>query len=177
MFGFHELATQANLKQTQLKIILFDLMEQGIVRETIYDGQKKYEYIFNTQPLDTLVFEELSSVKLKELDNMIEYAETTASRMQFLCDYLGDVSNHSFTNCDNTGQKKIKIIIKPEWIEKLNDFQESFFPVLEVATNKSNLTDGVAASYYGLSNVGSIIHQSKYGEGADFFRLTFKVLE
>ncbi|MDR0603841.1 MAG: RecQ family ATP-dependent DNA helicase [Bacteroidales bacterium] len=168
MFGFHELSTQINLKQTELRTILADLMEQGIVRETMYDGQKKYEYIFNTQPLDTLAFEELHTVKLKELDSMIEYAETTTSRMQFLCDYLGDISDHSFTNCDNTGQKKLKVIITPEWIEKLKDFEDNFFPVLEVKTNKSNLVDGVAASYYGLSNVGSTIHQSKYGNGGDF---------
>ena len=43
---------------------------------------------------------------MKDLDNMIEYVETNGSRMNFLCDYLGDTSNHSFTNCDNTGVRK-----------------------------------------------------------------------
>jgi ATP-dependent DNA helicase RecQ len=168
MLGIRELTTQVNLKQTQLRVILSDLVEQGIVRESVYDGRKKYEYIFNAQPLDTQAFEELRKAKFRDLDSMIKYAETTASRMQFLCDYLGDMADRSFTNCDNTGQKKVQVIIKPEWTDKLKDFEQNNFPVLEVETNKSNLVDGVAASYYGLSSVGNIIHLSKYGNGGYF---------
>lgn len=34
--------------------------------------------------------------------------------------------------------------------------------------NKSHITNGVAASYYGISNVGSTIHRCKYAGGGDF---------
>jgi ATP-dependent DNA helicase RecQ len=168
LLGLHELITRVNMKQTQLRVILADLMEQGIVREVVYDRKKKYEYIFGSPPLDTRAFDELREAKMQDLEKMIEYAETTGSRMKFLCDYLGDDSGHSFTNCDNTGEKKVKVIVTPEWIKKLNDFQDSYFPVLEVETLSSNLVDGVAASYYGLSNVGNAIHRSKYENGGDF---------
>lgn len=33
---------------------------------------------------------------------------------------------------------------------------------------KSHITDGIAASYYGVSSVGSAIHRSKYENGGDF---------
>jgi ATP-dependent DNA helicase RecQ len=88
--------------------------------------------------------------------------------MKFLCDYLGDTSNHTFTNCDNTGEKKIAVIVTPEWTEKLQNFREDYFPELEVELKGSNIVNGVAASYYGVSNVGAAVHRSKYENGGDF---------
>jgi ATP-dependent DNA helicase RecQ len=166
--GLWELCNKINLKQTQVRVITADLMEQGIIREVQYDKRKKYEFIPNSQPLNTKTFEELRAVKLKELENMIQYVETTESRMKFLCDYLGDDTNHTFTNCDNTGQKKIKVIVTPEWTDKLQYFRENYFPELEVETKGSNMVNGVAASFYGVSNVGNAIHHSKYEAGGDF---------
>ena len=88
--------------------------------------------------------------------------------MQFLCDYLGDKSNHSFNNCDNTGEKKIKVNVSPEWTEKLQHFREDLFPELKVESKASNIINGVAGSYYGVSNVGAALHRSKYEQGGDF---------
>ena len=99
---------------------------------------------------------------------MIEYVETTQSRMKYLCDYLGDSSNQSFNNCDNTGLKKISVSVSPEWNQKLQDYREDYFPELEVELRGTNLVNGVAASYYGASNVGAALHRSKYENGGDF---------
>ena len=179
LFSLHELITQTNLKQTQLRVILADLIEQKIVRDTNYGGKKRYEFIPNSVPLNPQSFEELRKAKLQDLNKMIEYVETTESRMKFLCDYLGDSFDHHFTNCDNTGEKKIqKVIVTPEWIEKLQDFRENCFPELEVQTTKTNLVNGVAASYYGVSYIGSALHRSKYETGEEFpdflLKLTLK---
>jgi ATP-dependent DNA helicase RecQ len=178
LFGEKELMKQTNLKQTQIRVIKADLVEQGIIREVTYSRSKKYEYISGSQPLNIKLFEELRKAKTHDLDKMVEYVETTDSRMKFLCDYLGDSSNHAFRNCDNTGEKRIKVIVTTEWTEKLQDFRENCFPELVVESDDSNIVDGVAASYYGLSNVGNAIHRSKYENGGDFpdflLRLTLK---
>jgi ATP-dependent DNA helicase RecQ len=178
LFGLHDIIRQTNLKQTQLRVILADLSEQKIVREVNFSGKKKYEFIPNSSPLNPKSFDDLREAKLQDLDKMIEYVETTESRMKFLCDYLGDNFDHNFRNCDNTGEKKIKVIVTPEWIEKLQEFRENCFPELDVQTTKSNLVNGVAASYYGVSHVGSAIHRSKYETGEDFpdflLKLTLK---
>ena len=50
----------------------------------------------------------------------------------------------------------------------MQDFREDYFPVLEVKTKGTNLINGVAASYYGVSNVGIALHRSKYENGGDF---------
>jgi ATP-dependent DNA helicase RecQ len=178
LFSLYELIRQTNLKQTQLRVILADLTEQNIVREVNYSGKKKYEYIPNSLPLNPQSFVELRESKLKDLDKMIEYVETTDSRMKFLCDYLGDNADHQFTNCDNTGEKRIKVIVTSEWTVKLQDFRENCFPELDVQTIKTNLVNGVAASYYGVSHVGNALHRSKYETGEDFpdflLKLTLK---
>jgi len=169
LFSLHELISLTNLKQTQLRVILADLLEQKIIRETNYAGKKKYEFIADSLPLNPQSFEELRNAKLKDLDKMIEYVETKGSRMKFLCDYLGDNFAHHFKNCDNTGEKKIEKVIAPsEWVEKLQHFRENCFPELEVQTTKTNLVNGVAASYYGVSHVGDALHRSKYKTGEDF---------
>jgi len=168
LFSLHELIRQTNLKQTQLRVILTDLMEQNIIREVNYSGRKKYEFIPNSSPLNPQSFEDLRNAKLQDLDRMLEYVETKNSRMKFLCDYLGDNSEHNFANCDNTGEKKIRVIVTPEWTDKLQDFRENYFPELEVESRGSNLVNGIAASYYGVSNVGDAIHRSKYENGGDF---------
>ncbi len=168
MLGERDLMKKTNLKQTQIRVIKADLIEQKIIREVTIGRSKKFEYISGAANLNTKTFEELRANKKRDLDKMIEYVETNQSRMKFLCDYLGDSSAHSFSNCDNTGLKKIVVTIDNEWAQKLQNFREDYFPVLEVETKGTNLINGVAASYYGVSNVGTAIHRCKYEHGGDF---------
>jgi len=178
LLGERDIIRRTNLKQNQFRIIKSDLVEQGIVREIMIGRSKKYEFIPNSNPLSTEMFNQIRIAKTKDLDKMIEYVETNDSRMKFLCDYLGDDSVHTFQNCDNTGLRKIQVNLTEEWREKLQNFRETYFPELEVESKYSNLINGVAASYYGVSNVGVAIHRSKYEKGGDFpdflIKLTLK---
>jgi ATP-dependent DNA helicase RecQ len=174
LLGEHELIRATNLKQTQVKVIKADLVEQGIIREVMNGGRKKYEYVSGGPSLNTRHFEELRSAKMKELDSMVAYLETTKSRMKFLCDYLGDETDHAFKNCDNTGERRLFIKNSLEWSQKLVDFRENYFPELKVAMG--NLVDGVAASYYGVSHVGEALSRSKYGDGGDFPDFLLKLI-
>jgi len=176
LLGERDIMKRTNLKQTQIRVIKADLIEQGIIREVMIGKSKKYEFVPNSQPLNTKAFEELRNVKLTDLENMIGYVETDKSRMKFLCDYLGDNTNHIFTNCDNTGEKKISVSVTPEWSEKLQNFREDYFPELEVESKGSNIVNGVAASYYGVSNVGAALHRSKYEQGGDFPDFLLKLI-
>jgi ATP-dependent DNA helicase RecQ len=64
------------------------------------------------------------------------------------------------------------------WRQKLQDFRETYFPILEVENKTTKLVNGVAASYYGVSNVGQALHRCKYQNGGSFpdwiLRLTLK---
>jgi len=176
--GERQIMKATNLKQTQVRVIKADLIEQGIIKEVLYGRSKKHEYQFDAPELNTKSFEELRKQKLKELNSMIEYVNLTTSRMKFLCDYLGDNTPHSYLNCDNTNLSKYTVSIKDKYLEKLKEFRETFFPVLEVESKNSKIVNGIAASYYGVSSVGAAIHRSKYENGGDFpdflLRLTLK---
>lgn len=168
LLGEREIIKRTNLKSTQVKVIKSDLIDQGIIRELMVGRSKKYEYINKAPDLDTKAFEELKKKKKADLDKMLEYIDTPQSRMKFLCDFLGDTTTAKFRNCDNTGLKKHTLNTNEEWIRKLQDFREDYFPILEVETTKSNIVNGVAASYYGVSNVGVSIHRCKYETKEDF---------
>ena len=163
-----EIIKSANLKQTQVNVILSDLVEQGIVREQQV-GKKKI-FFFNPEApiLDLDKFEKFRAIQIDELQKMLEYVNTPECRMKYLCDYLGDTTAASCGICDTDMKYKFPITQKDEDIQKLTEFRETFFPILEVETQRSNITNGVAASYYGVSNVGSAIRHSKYEGGGDF---------
>ncbi len=168
LLGEKDLTRRTNLKQTQVRVITADLMEQKIIRQVTFGKSKKFEYIPGAPELTTKSFEELRKIKMADLDSMVGYVETTGSRMKYLCDFLGDPDHREFSNCDNTGLKKISINVMQEWTEKLAAYREDYFPELQVESSKSKLVNGVAASYYGVSNVGAAIHRSKYEGGGNF---------
>lgn len=178
LLGERDLMRKTNLKQTQIRVIKADLVEQKIIREVTISRSKKLEYITGAPKLNTKAFEELRAIKTADLEKMIAYVEITGSRMKYLCDFLGDSDDSFFKNCDNTGLQKLKVTTTPDWIEKLQAYREDYFPELKVETTGTNLVNGVAASYYGVSNVGAAIHRSKYKNGGDFpdflLRLTLK---
>ena len=176
--GERGLMKATNLKQTQIRVIKADLIDQGIVREVVNGRNKILEYQFGAKELDTKAFEDLRNAKLKDLDAMVDYVNTSKPRMQYLCEFLDDDFNVNYSNCDNTNLNKLTVLLTDEWKNKLINFRESYFPVLEVESRGSNIVNGVAASYYGVSNVGSALHRSKYDNGGDFpdflLRLTLK---
>jgi len=178
LLGEKDLMRKTNLRMTQFRVIKADLVEQKIIREVTFSKGKKFEYIAGSPKLNTALFEELRACKLRELEKMLGYIDTTESRMKYLCSYLGDDSKLCFNNCDNTGQKKIRVIVTPEWTERLKNFRENYFPEINAETKGTCIVSGIAASFYGFSNVGAAIHRSKYegaGEFPDFLiRQTLK---
>lgn len=228
-----------NLKQTQIRVIKADLIDQGIAKEVVDGKSKVLEYQFGAKELDTQSFENLRIAKLKDLDAMVGYINTSQPRMQYLCEFLDDDNNMEYSDCDNTNLDKLTVALTYEWQKKLSDFRENYFPILEVSettskthkpsnikwtinipsenkidvykndqlfgsfscvinwnnfsveerefveslleshlARKSHIVNGVAASYYGVSNVGSALHRSKYENGGNFpdflLRLTLK---
>ena len=176
--GERQIMKVTNLKQTQVRVIKADLIEQGIIKEVIYGWSKKYEYQFDAPELNTKAFEELRKLKLKELESMLEYVNLNTSRMEYLCDYLGDTIYDKIENCDNTSLQRLISNPQPDTIKVLSDFRETDFPKLKVESKNSNIVNGIAASYYGVSNVGAALRRSKYQNGGDFpdflLKLTLK---
>lgn len=129
-----EILKKANLKQAQVRVIRADLIDQKIIKEVSYGKTKKYEYQFNAPILNTTYFEELRQAKLNDLHSMEQYIYTEMPRMKYLCDFLDSNEQINYTNCDNTNLEKIHVNISQDLILKLEDFRETFFPILDLAT-------------------------------------------
>lgn len=166
--GERQIMMRSNLKQTQVRVIKADLIDQNIIKEVIVGKNKKYEYQYKAPNLDFSKFETLRQAKLKDLDEMINYVYTKEPRMNFLCNYLGDQNVSSYSSCDNTNLSKLSIEKDSEMENKLQIFRETYFPILEVEERNNNIINGVAGSYYGVSNVGRALHRCKYENGGDF---------
>lgn len=166
--GEWDLMRKTNLTQTQIRVIKADLLDQAIIREVLYGKSKKYEYQFNAPELDEKPFEELRKFKFQELEQMSEYIRLKSCRMEFLCQYLGDQNVTKCGKCDNDLNTIHQVNPNDFWRSKIEAFRDSYFPELAVESKSSNIINGVAASYYGVSNVGSTIHRCKYENGGDF---------
>jgi ATP-dependent DNA helicase RecQ len=178
LMGRNEIIKAANLKQTEVSVILADLIDQNIINEQMAGRSKKYFFNTNGPALNLSSFELLRQEQLIELDKILAYTETKECRMHYLCNYLGDSDVDNCGVCDNDLKQRMRLDASAEIQNKLQEFRETFFPVLEVQTQRSKIINGVAASYYGVSNVGAAIHHSKYQNGGDFpdwlLRLTLK---
>ena len=161
--GERKLARKCNLTQTQIRVILNDLIDQDIIKEVIYDRKKVYEIQYGASSLNTEKFEVLREFKIQELAKMIDYAEAERGGMKYLCEYLGDTASVCNDDCLRRSYTP-----REEWQQKVREFRETYFPVLEVRASRTKLVDGVAASYYGFSNIGAVIHRCKYNKGGDF---------
>jgi ATP-dependent DNA helicase RecQ len=167
LLGRNQIIKATNLKQTQVSVILADLIDQKIINEQQGPG-KKYFFNPDAPALDLSAFETLRNAQNQELEQMLAYTSISTCRMQYLCNYLGDSLPDNCGVCDNDNSQHIPVKTTDDYIQKLKEFRETFFPVLEVETQRSNIINGVAASYYGVSNVGAALRHSKYEGGGDF---------
>lgn len=129
-----EIIKRTNLKTNQVRVIKSDLIEQGIIKEVLYGKSKKFEYQYNAPELNTVRFEELRKAKLKDFHAMEQYIYTDMPRMKYLCSFLDSNEQLKYTNCDNTNLDRIKVTIIPEYMIKLKEFRETFFPNLDLAS-------------------------------------------
>jgi len=172
--GEKNLMKATNLKQTQIRTIKADLLDQTIIREVMYGRSKKYEYQYNAPQLNTTSFEALRNHRLQEFEKMVKYTNTDKCKMLYLCNYLGDSNSNNCEICDSCLHNKNKFSMSENDKEKIKQFEDNFFPILEVETTRTNLINGVASSYYGFSNVGAIIHKCKYENRGDYPTILLK---
>lgn len=178
LLGRNEIIKATNLKQTQVSVILADLIDQKIINEQISGKSKKYFFNPDAPALDLTAFETLRNAQNQELEKILEYTDISTCRMQYLCNYLGDERQRACGVCDNDARQHMRVVATEAMKQQLQEFRETFFPELEVETQRSNIVNGVAASYYRVSNVGAALRHSKYEGGGDFpdwlLRLTLK---
>ncbi len=176
--GLHGIIRKINLKQTAVNVILADLIGQDIVIKTSRAGRVRYELRYNAPELDTKGFEDLRNAKIGEYERMKGYISSDRCRMNYLQNYLGDTTSHVCGKCDVDLGKNCTVSATDDDLSDIEEFRENYFPILKVDTPSNILIDGIAASWYGVTNVGTMLQNCKYENGGDFpdylLRLTLK---
>ncbi|MCD4711026.1 MAG: RecQ family ATP-dependent DNA helicase [Bacteroidales bacterium] len=169
---------EINLKQTAVAVILADLIDQRIATKITRGNYTYYELKYDAPALNTQGFEDLRNAKLADYEQMRGYLEGNVCRMNYLRNYLGDETTEPCGKCDADLNKSYRMSASEEQLEVIGRFRGNYFPVLKLKHRTRILVDGVAASFYGVTNVGTMIHHSKYENGGDFpdhlLRLTLK---
>lgn len=161
----HNLVKEINVKQNQMQVILQDLIEQNI----IYKDGRNYIYKNSDAIFNYSQFQRFKDYKSSELEKMITYTTISSCRMEYLCNYLEDITAIKCGKCDNCKQKPLIINIDNDLKEKLNDFKSHYFIEEYIGSkDKTKAIHVVASSYYGTSDIGEIIHRCKYENGGDF---------
>jgi len=142
--GEKNVEKKTNLKNKQVTTILADLIDQKII---IKDKSKKYEYLYNAPQLNITAFEALREHRLKEFNSMLEYTDTNQCKMLYLCNYLGDSNLSSCNICDSCLYNKNQFSMSENDKMKIKQFQDNFFPTLDVAIKKTKLKKKYIVKY------------------------------
>ena len=173
------LMKKTNLKQTVLRTILADLENQKIIRTVIYGRKKLYELSKKDTSIDFKPFEELRVFETKELKSIVSYSSKSfeSCRMVEICNYLGDEMSSNCDKCDNCIDRRFInhfSICDNQILSMIEDFKDNYYPTIEFKSKNESFIEGVASSYYGISNIGSIIRKCKYEQGGDFPNILIK---
>lgn len=145
--------------------VLISLAEEGcLTMEIEQKEQVKHflEYIPGAPSLSSVDFTSQKRDAMEDLNQMEAYVTTKEPRMGFLCHYLDSYENKCHQNCDNTTLSKFEYHSDSFLEAKLKEFQENTFPTITVGNPPKCLLPGIAAGYYGMSNIGARIRASKY---------------
>lgn len=160
-----EVMMKCNLKQTEIRIVKADLLEQGIVCEMNINKKKVLEYQYDAPELDTSSFEELRKAKLKDLEAMVGYVNTEDSRMEYLCRFLGDATDRRFAGCDNTSEERWTVEHdsgSDDYAARLSAFEATDIPELVLSkAKKSPVETGAAAGRYRESAIRTALADSR----------------
>ena len=141
--GQNEIMRKTNLRQTPLRVIKADLIDQKIANELVEGKRKLLEYRYDAPYINYESFMEVKKERLRELEHIRGYIYTNQSRMNFLCEYLGDETNLNLTNCDNTGLTKLRYEPSNEIKNILESFWDNFFPIIPNAPKTSKIVESV----------------------------------
>lgn len=158
-----QLANELYLSDNDADTLLNDLFDQNI----IFKKGKYYEYNPNAPELDEDYFIWQKQQKLQELQKMIDYAESNDCRMKFLCNYLEDDLLDDCKLCDNCKNYYFKLDNYSETKTKIDSFYSHFSIKDSIIVNRKKV-EIRSLSYYGNTEIGSIVHKCKYENGGNF---------
>jgi len=161
-----DLLRATGFSRQTVKKILVDLEEQHVMkRVTLGSGNMTY-MPDRLEMIDLLIYEDVRKEKEKELADMQSYTQITGCYMGYLTEYLGDPSGYHCGTCGNCRPENF-LSLQPStrMQEAIASFEHIFLPPIE---KRDSIEAGYALSYHGATEIGKLVHASKYQNAGPF---------
>ena len=191
-YGTKQKKYEYQYKAKELDVSKFEELRKAKIRDLdsmvnyVYTDMPRMEYLCKfLDSNETTIYTNCDNTNIEKLE--VEYDEEISAKLEgFRDSYFPKLELASYTLKSGTGLKirmpypnAVEVLRNNEvvgtYINKINysEFSEEEACVLRELSerhqhNASRLTDGYAASYYGVSNIGAALHRSKYEGGGDF---------
>lgn len=152
-----ELALETGYGQQELRNILSDLEDQGLVGKV----GTKYRAIAEGKP-DLSRYKAIRERKEEYLKAMLDFIETSSCRMGYVCTYLGDGDVAPCGQCDNCLQEDLTFV-DSGILEQAERFTTN--PKLHLKARRANrpiYEDGRAIAYHAGTSLGAVVRECKY---------------
>lgn len=159
----NRLADELFLSDQEIDVLLNDLFDQNII---IKRG-KFFEYNPQAPELDEDYFIWQKQLKLRELQKMVDYADTNMCKMKYLCNYLEDNIKDDCKICDSCKDFEFSLI-NYENTKNLIDKFYSEYSIKDLIVVNGKKVEIRSLSYYGNTEIGEIVHKCKYENGGEF---------
>ena len=192
LYGTKQKKYEYQYKANELDVSKFEELRKAKIKDLdsmvnyVYTDMPRMEYLCKfLDSNETNIYTNCDNTNIKKLK--VEYDEEISAKLEdFRDSYFPKLELAGHTLKSGTGLKirmpypnAVEVLRNNEvvgtYINKINysEFSEEEACVLRDLFdrhqhNASRLTDGYAASYYGVSNIGAALHRSKYEGGGDF---------
>lgn len=191
-YGAKQKKYEYQYKANELDVSRFEELRKAKIKELdsmvgyVYTDMPRMEYLCKFLDSDeNSIYTNCDNTNIEKLK--VEYNEEFSTKLEaFRNSYFPKLELAGYKQKSGTGLKirmpypnKIEVLRNNEvvgtYTNMINyrDFSEDDARVLrdlfeKLLRDSSRLTDGYAASYYGVSNIGAALHRSKYEGGGDF---------
>ncbi len=146
-----ELSLQTGLTQNSL-------MDQGLITR---DSERYYRAVGREQ-IDHSHYQAVLDAKLRDLEAILAYWETTECRMRYLCHFLGDATAQNCGVCDRCQPQGLPPP-EPAMLTEAERFAyHPPLPLSGVYQKEPVYVHSYALSYYGGTPIGEAVHRCKW---------------
>ncbi len=165
-----DLMRSTGFTQTTMRTLLADLEEQDFIERN--DKDRTYTHTYHPGTIDFSAYDSVREQKLRELNDMQQYAMSAQCYMGYLTEYLGDQAGYSCGVCSYCQPGNFPFIVPSQRIQATVGYflNEEWLPRIEKRGGAKSPSHeaGWSLSYHGNSHIGKLVRASKY-EGAGPF--------
>ena len=168
--GQQELMRLTGYAQTVVQNILFDLEEQHLIERNV--KERTYAALPRFAKLEFHAYDTVREQKLRELQDIQDYARLRTCFMEYLSTYLGDEPGNGCRVCGNCRSSNFPVIryLTRIYHAAVSFLEEEYLPRIEKrgGERRPEHEGGWSLSYHASTRVGRQVRASKYEEAGPF---------